>query len=212
MLEHFALYLLAVLSINLIPGPDMLYVMGQSVKHGKRLGFAAVLGISGGCLVHALGVAIGLSSLLFASAFAFTVVKFVGACYLFYLGITALLKKQNFTFNHHFERLTEIKSWGKVFSQGFFINILNPKVALFFLAFLPQFVISPSKYAIWMQLLFLGLIFNLSGSIVNGLVAFFFGATQQWIANHPMVMKIQQKITGILLIGFGLRLAAFEKA
>jgi len=209
MTHSLLLYLIAVLTINLLPGPDMLYIMSQSISHGKRLGLAAALGIASGCFVHIFAVSIGLSSLLFKSSLAFTSIKYLGACYLLYLGITSLIKKQPSSFNTINSQ--SVASWTKTYCQGFLINVLNPKVALFFLAFLPQFVDPVSHHSIGFQMLILGLIFNTSGTIVNTLVAYFFGSIKHWIANNPLVLKIQQKITGAILIGLGLRLASFER-
>ncbi len=95
--------------------------------------------------------------------------------------------------------------------QGFLTNVLNPKVALFFMAFLPQFVDQTSAYSVGLQMLILGLIFNFSGTTVNIFVAIFFGTIKNWLSNHPTALKIQEKITGLILVGLGLRLAAFEK-
>src|ERR1700722_5971056 len=100
MLQHFPVFLLAVLTINILPGPDMLYIMTQSMRHGKRLGIAAALGTSSGCFVHIFAVSIGVAALLFKSALAFTIVKYLGACYLLYLGITELIKRQSISANN----------------------------------------------------------------------------------------------------------------
>lgn len=210
MSQHLLLYLLAALTINLLPGPDMLYIMSQSASHGKRLGIAAALGIGTGCFIHIFAVSIGLSALLFKSALAFSIIKYLGACYLLYLGISSLLKKSAIDFNKN--KLPSVTSWKKVYSQGFIINVLNPKVALFFLAFLPQFVAPASNLPIGLQMLILGLIFNCSGTTVNLLVAYFFGTAKNWLADRPLALKIQQKITGFVLIGLGLRLAMIGKA
>ena len=209
MTHSFLLYLLAVLTINLLPGPDMLYIMSQSMCHGKRMGLAAAIGIGSGCFIHIFAVSIGLSSLLFKSSLAFSIIKYLGVCYLLYLGITSLIKKQPISLDQ--SNLQNVASWKKAYWQGFITNVLNPKVALFFLAFLPQFVDSSSHHSIGFQMLMLGLIFNTSGTIVNVLVAYFFGSIKNWLARHPVALKIQQKMTGAILIGLGLRLAAFEK-
>lgn len=208
MLHNLPLYLLTVLTMSLFPGPDMLYIMSQSMNHGKRMGFAATLGITCGCFVHIFAVSIGLSSIIFKSALAFSIVKYAGACYLLYLGFGSLIKKPSISVENKNTSSINTTSWKKVFGQGFVTNVLNPKVALFFLAFLPQFVSTSSDYSVGIQMLILGLIFNFSGAIVNMLVAYFFGAAKNWIATNPMAMKIQQKITGVILVGLGLRLAA----
>jgi threonine/homoserine/homoserine lactone efflux protein len=208
MLHSLPLYLLAVLTISLLPGPDMLYIISQSISHGKRLGIAAALGIGSGCFVHIFAITIGLSSIIFKSALAFSIVKYAGACYLLYLGITSFTQKSSKVMQDTDGKVLNATSWKKVYAQGFLTNVLNPKVALFFLAFLPQFVSTSSNYSIGMQLLLLGLIFNFSGTTVNLLVAYFFGSAKKWLAANPVALKIQQKITGFILVGLGLRLAA----
>jgi threonine/homoserine/homoserine lactone efflux protein len=202
--------MIAVLTVNLFPGPDMIYIISQSVNKGKRFGFAAALGVGAGCFVHILAVTLGLSSLIFESSLAFTIIKYLGAAYLLYIGLSSLLKKQSTLMNQI--RSPHTANLKKSFMQGFLTNALNPKVALFFLAFLPQLVDPTSNHSIGLQMLILGLIFNLSGTTVNTLVAVFFGAIKNWLAKHPSVLKLQEKITGLILIGLGLRLAAFERA
>lgn len=209
MSHHFLLYFIAVLTVALFPGPDMCYIISQSLSHGKRLGLAAALGIGSGCFVHIFAVSIGLSSFIFQSSLAFTLIKYIGACYLVFLGITSLISRQSALLNQI--NAVNAASWRKAFLQGLLTNIFNPKVALFFLAFLPQFVDPASHESIGIQLLFLGLVFNAIGTTVNTLVALFFGAAKQWLTTHPVALKIQQKITGCILIGLGLRLAAFER-
>lgn len=209
MSQQFLLYLLAVLTVNLFPGPDMLYIISQSLRHGKTLGLAAALGIGAGCFVHTFGVSLGLSTLLFKSALAFAIVKYLGVCYLLYLGITSLFSKNSLLLDQKDKPNTA--SFRKSFAQGFLTNVLNPKVAIFFLAFLPQFVNPSAHYSVGLQMILLGFIFCLSGTIVNILVAFFFGAVKQWLYAHPRTLNLQQKITGFILIGLGLKLAAFEK-
>lgn len=209
MIQHLFLYLIAVLTVALFPGPDMLYIISQSLSHGKRLGLAAALGIGSGCFVHIFAVSIGLSSFIFHSSLAFTIVKYIGAGYLLYLGILSLLTRKSSLLQP--VNTANAASWRKAFLQGFLTNIFNPKVALFFLAFLPQFVDTSASDSVGLQLLVLGLIFNGLGTSVNILVALFFGAAKQWLTNHPTLLKLQQKITGFILIGLGVRLAAFER-
>jgi threonine/homoserine/homoserine lactone efflux protein len=209
MLNHLLLYLLAVLTLSLFPGPDMLYIISQSLSHGKRFGLAAALGVGTGCFVHIFAVTIGLSSILLESSLAFTIIKYLGASYLFYIGVMSLLKKQAFLPDK--TNTVVIASWKKTFMQGLLTNVLNPKVALFFLAFLPQFVMPGLTQSMSVQLLILGLIFNLLGTTVNILIALSFGAIKHWLADHPIALTLQQKITGMILIGLSIRLAAFEK-
>lgn len=208
--QHILLFLLAALTINILPGPDMLYVISQSMGHGKRFGIAAALGIGSGCFVHIFAVTVGLAALLLKSALTFTIIKYLGACYLLYLGIISLRKKESILKDDR-NMIKRVSSWRKSYLQGFVTNVLNPKVALFFLAFLPQFVIPSSHHSIGFQVFILGLIFNCSGTIVNILVACFFNVEKKWISSNPLVLKIQPKLTGLILIGLGLRIAVLEK-
>lgn len=205
MLSHLLVYLLAVLTINLLPGPDMLYIMAQSMHHGKSRGMAAVLGISTGCCFHIIAVSVGLSALIFKSAIAFSIIKYIGAAYLLYLGLSSIKNKNPAILNVN--KKVKLTSWKKIYYQGMMTNILNPKVALFFMAFLPQFVVQNSNHSVAIQLLVLGVIFNFSGTIVNTLVACFFGQAKNWITQNPLVVFIQQKITGLVLIGLSVKLA-----
>lgn len=210
MTHNLLIYMIAVLTVNLFPGPDMIYIMSQSIGKGKQFGFFAALGVGAGCFAHIFAVTLGLSSIIFESSSAFMVIKYLGAAYLLYVGLSSFLKKQSTLLNQI--NTSHVASWKKSFMQGFLTNVLNPKVALFFLAFLPQFVDSSSNYSVGFQMLILGLIFNFSGTTVNILIALFFGVIKHWLTRHPTVLKLQEKITGLILIGLGLRLAAFERA
>lgn len=208
MAQNWLIYVIAVITVALIPGPDMLCIISQSLNHGRRLGLAAALGIGAGCFVHIFAVSIGLSSFIFHSSLAFSIIKYLGACYLLYLGIQALIKKQSPLLEYTETAVSG--SWRKVFFQGLITNTLNPKVALFFLAFLPQFVTPGAGHSIGIQLLILGLIFNAIGTTSNILIALFFGSAKQWLSAHPTALKVQQKISGFIFIGLGMKLATFE--
>src|SRR5512138_1103873 len=169
--NDFLIFALASLVLNITPGNDMLYVATRSTSQGIKAGIVSALGIAGGCIVHLLAAVIGLSAIIASSAIAFDIIKYVGAAYLIYLGIRSILSKQNkFSVNEKVEK----KSLSKLFWQGVLTNVLNPKVALFFLAFLPQFI-HPEKGNAAMQILLLGLWFNFSGTVVNCIVALLFG-------------------------------------
>lgn len=210
MSNNLLIYMIAVLTVNLFPGPDMIYIMSQSLGKGRFYGVTSALGVGAGCFVHIFAVTVGLSSIIFHSAIAFMIIKYLGAAYLLYIGFTSFFKKQPSILN----KLGTARdiSLKKSFTQGFLTNTLNPKVALFFMAFLPQFINTSSKYPIGLQLLFLGLLFNLSGTIINVFVGLFFGTVKTWITKHPTVLQIQEKIAGLILIGLGLRLATLKKA
>src|SRR5947209_2149899 len=139
-LTTMALFLLAALGLLLIPGPSVLYITTRSVAHGRRAGLASVLGVELASLTHTVAAAFGLSALLLTSALAFNVVKYVGAAYLIFLGIRAIMARRQGTE----EPTLTAQPYLKLFTNGYLVNILNPKTALFFYAFLPQFV-DPSR-------------------------------------------------------------------
>ena len=202
-LDDFLLFAFASLVLNITPGNDMLYVATRSASQGVKAGIVSSLGIAGGCIVHLFAAVIGLSAIIANSAVAFNIIKYMGAAYLVYLGIKSFLSKQNkFSLNDKIEK----KPLSKLFWQGVFTNVLNPKVALFFLAFLPQFI-HPEKGNAPLQILFLGLWFNFSGTIVNIIVAMLFGKLGNWLADKQAFIKWQNKITGSLLVGLGIKVA-----
>ena len=201
--NDFLIFAFASLMLNITPGNDMLYVATRSTSQGIKAGIISALGIAGGCIVHLLAAVIGLSAIIANSATAFDIIKYIGAAYLIYLGIKSFLSKQNkFSIQEKVER----RSLSKLFWQGVFTNVLNPKVALFFLAFLPQFI-HPEKENTAIQILLLGLWFNFSGTIVNIIVAVVFGKLGNWLGDKEVFIKWQNKITGLLLVGLGIKVA-----
>jgi threonine/homoserine/homoserine lactone efflux protein len=167
--HDFLLFVAAGVLLNITPGPDMLYIIGRSTAQGWRSGAAAALGIGAGCFVHIAAAALGLSAVLAASATAFTLLKIIGAAYLVYVGISLIRSSRSSPAAAPTVAFapTTLRT---VFVQGFLTNVLNPKVALFFLAFLPQFINAdaPSKP---LAFLFLGAVFNFNGTLWNLLVA-----------------------------------------
>jgi len=201
--NDFLIFAIASLVLNITPGNDMLYVATRSTSQGIKAGIVSALGITGGCIVHLLAAVVGLSAIIANSAVAFDIIKYVGAAYLVYLGIRSILGKENkFSVTENVEK----KSLSKLFWQGVLTNVLNPKVALFFLAFLPQFI-HPEKGNASMQILLLGLWFNFSGTVVNCIVALLFGKLGNWLADKQAFIKWQNKVTGLLLIGLGIKVA-----
>ena len=189
--------------LNLTPGNDMLYVAARSTSQGIRAGIISSLGIMVGCMVHIIAAVVGLSAIIAESALAFNVIKYLGAAYLIYLGIRSLLsKKKSIEFKKELVPLSN----RKIFLQGVITNVLNPKVALFFLAFLPQFIHAGSKNAQW-QILFLGVWFNIGGTIVNITVSILFGKIGKWLSQSPRFVKWQERITGAMLIALGIKAA-----
>lgn len=207
MVENFWVFALTGLLLNLTPGNDMLYVIARSSGQGTKAGVISALGIGAGCIIHIVAAVVGLSALIAQSATAFDIIKYVGAAYLIYLGVKSLLsKKHSIKIDQHLKRL----SYRKIFWQGFITNVLNPKVALFFLAFLPQFIdIHKSNTAL--QILFLGTWFDVVGTLVNVLVALLFGKIGTWLSKSSTFIQWQERITGIILIGLGIKVALSSK-
>jgi threonine/homoserine/homoserine lactone efflux protein len=206
---NLGLFLLATLALNITPGPDMLYVMGRSLGQGTRAGVVSALGIGVGTLVHMVALAVGLSTLLTRVPAAYDAVKYVGAAYLAYLGIRTILSKGE-TLG---DRLTQRgqASLCRVFGQGILTNVLNPKVALFFIAFIPQFA-DPSLGPIGWQVLLLGMIFNTSGTTVNSSVAFLAGAMGDKLRLNKRIARVQRWFTGVVFLGLATRLVWPDQA
>ena len=202
-INNFLLFAFASFMLNITPGADMLYVATRSVSQGVKAGIISALGIMAGCVVHLAAAVAGLSAIIANSATAFSIVKYLGAAYLVYLGLKSFFSKQN-----RFEVKTgsETLSLSKIFWQGAGTNVLNPKVALFFLAFLPQFIDLKTGDTKW-QTLLLGTWFNISGTIVNIIVAIVFGRMGNWFAKRRWFINWQNKITGLVLLGLGIKVA-----
>jgi len=196
------LFMAATLALNLTPGPDMLLVISRSVDSGTRAGAAAALGVAVGCFVHMSLVAGGLAAFLIAVPAAAKAIRIAGAVYLVLLGIRLLMNPPGLSP----DLKTAPRAAGTAFRQGVITNVLNPKVALFFLAFLPQFV-SPRGASPALQVLLLGVFFNLSGTTVNLLVALAAGRATAWLRRSANGPRRLQRATGALFVGLGLRVA-----
>jgi threonine/homoserine/homoserine lactone efflux protein len=199
------LFVLSGLLLNITPGPDTLYIVGRSSGQGWRAGAVAALGIGTGALVHICAAALGLSAILAASATAYTAVKIIGAAYLVYVGIS-LIRSKSSTQSSPVAADNRTASIRGIFFQGFLTNVLNPKVALFFLAFLPQFVLSdaPSKP---LAFLFLGAIFDLNGTIWNLFVAWSTARISSRLAASDSFKKWFNRCVGSMFVFVGIRLA-----
>ena len=206
-IENFWLFALTGFLLNLTPGNDMLYVIARSSGGRTKAGIISALGIGAGCLVHILAAVAGLSALIAQSALAFNIIKYAGAAYLIYLGLRSLLKK-----NKVFVAPGKVQSlpYKRIFWQGVLTNVLNPKVALFFLAFLPQFI-DLHRGNTGLQILFLGTWFDVVGTIVNILVALLFGRLSGWLSRSSKFVQWQERITGMILIGIGIKVALESK-
>ena len=206
-IHHFALFLLAGLLLNLTPGADMLFIVSRSAAQGVRAGAVAALGVGAGCLVHVVAAAAGLSALIAASATAFTVVKWLGAGYLVWLGAGLLLARRSGA-TPVVERAarTPAQNLRAVFLQGMLTNVLNPKIVLFFLAFLPQFVDHAGGAQGWAFLL-LGVVFDVNGTLFNLGVAWLAARTGARLGRAQALGAWLRRATGLVFVGLGLRLA-----
>jgi threonine/homoserine/homoserine lactone efflux protein len=204
-IHDFWLFLVSGLLLNIAPGPDTAYVVGRSVQLGWRGGVSAALGISTGCLSHVLAAALGLSALLIASVTAFTVVKWLGAAYLCYVGLTMLLSRPRNS-DAVVQRDKEAVPLSRVFWQGALTNVLNPKVAMFFLAFLPQFVDADAPHKP-LAFLTLGLIFIFNGTLCCLAVAFIAARTATGVRSSGKAMALINRSLGALFVYLGVRIA-----
>jgi threonine/homoserine/homoserine lactone efflux protein len=188
------LFALAALALLLIPGPSVLFVVFQSAEQGRRVGLASVAGIHLGTLVHVAAASAGLSALIVASSLAFSAVKYAGAAYLVYLGVRKLLERDAAT---RVERVRE--PLRRAFARGAVVNILNPKTALFFLAFLPQFV-APDRGGVWSQALVLGFTFVGLGLVTDSLYALAAGTIGGLLRRRQNAVRYG---SGIVFIALG---------
>lgn len=196
--SHIGLFVSAAIALLLTPGPAVLYIVTRSVEQGRAAGLVSVVGICSGTLVHVCAATLGLSALLVSSARAFTTVRYAGAAYLIVLGVQTLARRPPPAADIAIERA----ALRRVFTQGVIVNVLNPHTALFFFAFLPQFV-NPSRGHVPVQMLALGLLFvGLSATTDSGW-AIAAGTAGDWIRRHPRFTAGQRYVTGGALIGLG---------
>ncbi len=201
-----AVFMIAALTLNVTPGPNMLYVTTRSLGQGRKAGVVSAIGIGVGNLVHTLAAALGLSALLMSSAIAYSVVKYVGAAYLIYLGVRMMLRNEH---NNSLTTLTDARL-SRIFSQAIATSVLNPKVALFFIAFLPQFA-NPAQGSVAWQIAFLGALFSTTGTIVNTTVALLSGSFGDWLQTRPRFSQFQQWFTGSVFVALGTSIALPER-
>lgn len=201
--QHYLLFLVSGILLNITPGQDTLYIVGRSIAQGRTAGLLSVFGICSGAVIHTLAAAFGLSAILATSASAFTVIKFAGAAYLVYLGIRMWFDGP--ASSEQPAKFTQSSSWD-IYRAGFLTNLLNPKVALFYLAFLPQFVdpLAPSKLVAF---LFLGASFLTTGTIWCLFLALAASAIGHRLRASASAGSIIRRATGTLFVGLGVRLA-----
>lgn len=184
-----------------IPGPAVLYIVGRSIGQGRNAGLVSALGIGVGTLIHTAAAAVGLSALLVSSATAFSVVKYLGAAYLVYLGIQRLRSKESLAAAS--DTSAQQATLARVFTQGIVVNVLNPKTALFFFAFLPQFI-DPARGHIATQILSLGILFAAMGTTSDSLWALFSGSVAGWLRGDQRWMRNERYVSGGILISLGI--------
>ena len=199
------LFVLSGFLLNITPGPDTLYIVGRSSAQGWRAGAVAALGIGAGTLLHICAAALGLSAILAASAAAFTAVKFIGAAYLLYVGIS-LIRSAGAAESSPGAVIARQASIQDIFVQGFLTNVLNPKVALFFLAFLPQFVAADASSKP-LAFLFLGAVFDFNGTLWNLFVAWSAARLSSSLAPSAAFRRWFNRCVGGLFVVIGIRLA-----
>ena len=202
-IHDFGLFLAAGILLNLTPGPDTAYILGRSIAQGREAGIASALGICVGSIFHSCAAALGLSAILATSAVAFAAIKLLGGAYLIFLGIKMLLdRRRQLSLPSNFRRRTTIAA----FRQGVFTNVLNPKVALFFLAFLPQFI-DPASNMKLLAFLALGLTFVTTGTIWCLILAWFASALSERLRENETIGQWLNRAAGALFVFLGLRLA-----
>ncbi|WP_271007757.1 LysE family translocator [Paucibacter sp. B51] len=209
--QDLTLFIISGLLLNIAPGPDSLLIMARSASQGFRAGSAAALGVGSGILVHVLAAALGLSALMAASSWAFGLVKLLGAAYLVYIGLSLLLRRAAAEGPREAAAtLPPKQSLRSIYLQGLLTNVLNPKVALFFLAFVPQFIAAdaPSKP---LAFVFLGLVFNLNGMLWCHFLAWSTAQASRRITASPRVVSWLNRAIGAVFLGFGLRLALAQR-
>jgi threonine/homoserine/homoserine lactone efflux protein len=205
-IHDLGLFVLSGLLLNITPGADTLYIVARGTTQGARACAVAALGIGAGCIVHTLAAALGLSAIIATSATAFAVVQWIGAAYLVYLGLTLLAARSG----TRTAAPPPPASLRRVFVQGFLTNVLNPKVALFFLAFLPQFIAVDAPHKA-LAFLLLGAIFNVNGTLWNLLVAWSAGGLSRRLPLTRAAAAWLRRSVGAVFVVLGLRLALADR-
>lgn len=205
-LPNLPVFLLAALILLLTPGPAVLYIIARSMDQGRLAGFVSVLSIETGNSLHVLAATLGLSAILMSSALAFSIVKYLGAAYLIYLGVRRLLARDQ---SHEIASFQN-QSLRRIFSQGVVVATLNPKTALFFLAFLPQFV-DPSTGSVTLQLLTLGGLFVMMAIVTDSMYALLASTAGGWLKRNRSFLRADRYIVGSVYIGLGVTAALSHK-
>jgi threonine/homoserine/homoserine lactone efflux protein len=201
-MPDIALFLVASALLAIAPGPDVIYVLTRAIAQGRKAGLAAALGFASGCIFHTLLAAVGIAALIRSSELAFDLVRYAGAAYLAWIGIQALRHRSSFSI----EGAAEAKALATIYRQSVIGNMLNPKVTLFFLAFLPQFV-NPEAGGVGWQMALLGAVFMGVTIVVFGAVAIFAAMIGDWVRRKPVIGERLNVFAGITFIALGIRVA-----
>ena len=204
-MPDIALFLVASALLTVAPGPDIIYVLTRGVAQGRRAGLAAALGFASGCIFHTVLAAVGVAALIRSSAVAFDAVRYAGAAYLVWIGIQALRHRSSFAM----EGAGDAKALATIYKQSVIGNMLNPKVTLFFLAFLPQFVNTQAGHVGW-QMALLGVLFMVNTVVIFGAVALFAAWIGAWMRRKPVIGERLNVFAGITFIALGVRVALPE--
>jgi threonine/homoserine/homoserine lactone efflux protein len=204
--ETLSIFFAASLLLAIAPGPDNIFVLTQSAMYGRTSGFFITLGLCTGLIVHTTAVAFGIAVIFQTSALAFTVLKIAGACYLLYLAWQAFRVKTIKAGSGENNRL----GFGKLYRRGIIMNVTNPKVSVFFLAFLPQFA-DPARGSLTFQLILLGAIFIIATMLIFGAVAILAGSIGQWIGRSEKAQLIMNRLTAAIFVALALKLALTER-
>lgn len=209
-LHAYLLFIAAVVVLCIVPGPDMAYLLGRTITQGRRAGLVAAVGINTGAYAHVAAAVLGLSALLASSAVAFTIVKIAGACYLVWIGLRTIASASSSASAGRPDSIVRVPpaTLRRIFWEGFLSDALNPKVSVFFLAFLPQFVDRSASMSVPMQLLFLGVTCNVVAISINVALVAVAGTVTRAIRANPVWRAWLNRALGGLFVLLGIRLAA----
>ena len=201
-MPEIGLFIAASTLLALAPGPDVIYVLTRAIAQGRKAGLAAALGFASGCIFHTALAAVGVAALIRSSELAFDLVRYAGAAYLAYIGIQALRHRSAFSL----QGASDAKALMTIYRQSVIGNMLNPKVTLFFLAFLPQFVDAPAGH-VGLQMAILGMVFMLVTVVVFGAIALFAAMIGDWVRRKPAIGERLNVFAGLTFIALGIRVA-----
>lgn len=210
--QDLTIFIISGLLLNMAPGPDSLFIVTRSAMQGWRAGSVAALGIGSGTFVHIFAAALGVSAVIATSSNAFLIMKYIGAAYLAYIGIKLIFQKQNSSAENVDTKVNPYEMpFRKIYLQGFLTNVLNPKVAIFFLAFVPQFI-SPDATHKSLAFILLGLIFNINGMLWCHLLAIATAFASSRIRVSNSVAFLLNKLIGFVFVSLGIKLAYAQQS